>query len=341
LRPSPGIINVLQAGRAIAALSVVAYHAVAFTETFIGKLPVPLTTVVSRGYLGVDFFFVLSGFIIFHTNRGKTDQEGWGWRYATTRIVRLYIPYLPIGLVVALGYTLLPTLSAAGRDWSWFATVTLVPSDRDTALLVAWTLRHELVFYTIFFLAFWTRYAGALFGVWTVAMIVAALVWPDMPPAAVYVLGIIDIEFLLGICVALLIATRVPSWLFLTAAAVVFAVYLALGAQVGQRLTFAIALASLLVALVRWEVSGKLTPMPVLVFLGNASYAIYLVHNPLMALVVRMMRVAPTIVAAATLFVAGASAGVLYHLIWEKPALAAARRRLKDFPWRKHEICAT
>lgn len=71
MHPSPSVISVLQAGRAIAALAVVFHHAAAYAEENLEPLPAALGALAGRGYLGVDFFFVLSGFIIYRTNLGK------------------------------------------------------------------------------------------------------------------------------------------------------------------------------------------------------------------------------------------------------------------------------
>jgi peptidoglycan/LPS O-acetylase OafA/YrhL len=102
LNPSPRVISVLQAGRGIAALAVVLHHAGASTVDFVGPMPTFLRLVIERGLLGVDFFFVLSGFIIYHTNMNKTPGLSWSWRYLESRLIRIFVPYLPVGIAVAL-----------------------------------------------------------------------------------------------------------------------------------------------------------------------------------------------------------------------------------------------
>ncbi len=57
-------IQTLQAGRAVAALAVVFFHAAISTDTFTNGMPQSIRWIAGFGYLGVDFFFVLSGFII-------------------------------------------------------------------------------------------------------------------------------------------------------------------------------------------------------------------------------------------------------------------------------------
>jgi peptidoglycan/LPS O-acetylase OafA/YrhL len=49
----------LQAARGVAALAVVAHHAQTAVDAFIGPMPTLVQSVMAKGYLGVDFFFVL------------------------------------------------------------------------------------------------------------------------------------------------------------------------------------------------------------------------------------------------------------------------------------------
>src|SRR6478752_6232297 len=146
----PRTINSLQVGRGLAALAVVCHHSQIAAHDF-GGTSVPL---LSYGYLGVDFFFVLSGFIIFHSTvgRGKTVAD-----YAVARFRRIYLPYWPVGIAIGLLYTAFPHLSAADREWSWLPTITLLPLTSGTALSVAWTLKHGILFYLVFGAAYFGR----------------------------------------------------------------------------------------------------------------------------------------------------------------------------------------
>jgi hypothetical protein len=57
-------IQSLQVFRGLAALAVVLHHASVSTGAFVADVPAWAMSVFGLGYLGVDFFFVLSGFII-------------------------------------------------------------------------------------------------------------------------------------------------------------------------------------------------------------------------------------------------------------------------------------
>src|SRR6266852_1943265 len=110
-----GVLCSLQAGRAIAAFGVMMSHAALATEAFVAPLPDWLKTIVDRGMFGVDFFFVLSGFIILNAHFDDIAGLGALKSYVVKRLSRIYMPYLPICLLVIAGYLLLPGLSGSQR----------------------------------------------------------------------------------------------------------------------------------------------------------------------------------------------------------------------------------
>jgi peptidoglycan/LPS O-acetylase OafA/YrhL len=78
--------------RGLAALIVVAYHARAWFPYY---LP--------GSHLAVDFFFLLSGFVIAHAYDAKLENGSLGfWRFALLRIIRLYPLYI-LALVITVG----------------------------------------------------------------------------------------------------------------------------------------------------------------------------------------------------------------------------------------------
>ena len=106
-------IQSLQVFRGLAALGVVAHHAVLSTESFVGTLPEPLALWLGMGFLGVDFFFVLSGFIIMYAHMDDARTSAALKRYAFKRLSRIYPAYLPVGVGMIVLYAAMPGLSAA------------------------------------------------------------------------------------------------------------------------------------------------------------------------------------------------------------------------------------
>ena len=75
----------LDSWRGLCAIVVVLFH-------FISMLPSSIDTsaFIRNGYLFVDFFFVLSGFVLCHGYRGKIVQSRDMWRFAVRRFARVW-----------------------------------------------------------------------------------------------------------------------------------------------------------------------------------------------------------------------------------------------------------
>ncbi|MFJ3927329.1 acyltransferase family protein [Streptomyces sp. NPDC090022] len=93
------------------------------------------------GCLGVQIFFVISGFVICMSARGRRTRA-----FAASRAARLYPAYwVAIGLVTLVAY---PTVSAS--DLLVNLTMLQQPLGADRVLGVCWTLWAELRFYVLF-----------------------------------------------------------------------------------------------------------------------------------------------------------------------------------------------
>lgn len=99
--------DVLDALRGICAIMVVLYH---FSSNgYIARLPV-----VQNGWLFVDYFFVLSGFVITHSYASRLGggEIGIG-RFMGLRLARIY----PLHIFVLLGFVALELLLVLGGDF--------------------------------------------------------------------------------------------------------------------------------------------------------------------------------------------------------------------------------
>lgn len=88
-------IKELDAYRGIAALAVVLYH---YTTIYHRDFDTASPFYVSLGWLGVPFFFILSGFVITLTLKNCTS----GWQFLKKRFIRLY-PTFWICMLITLG----------------------------------------------------------------------------------------------------------------------------------------------------------------------------------------------------------------------------------------------
>lgn len=335
------VIQSLQVFRGVAALAVVAHHAVLSTGAFVGVVPEPIKSILGGGYLGVDFFFVLSGFIIMYAHMNDSPSIGNVRRYASKRLVRIFPPYLPLSLGMLLVYAALPGFSeSGGRDYSLLSSLLLLPADQPPALSVAWTLVHEIQFYAVFLLFYLSgRWLMGFLLLWAGVILFSNLALS--PTGWVrYPLSLMNIEFMFGVLAAWVVkgsGLRVaPSW-WLAAGVTLALAMLALMSPDNLRfvrLAFAFGLALVVVGFALLE-RGRTLPWPaLLLLLGNASYSIYLIHNPLLSVTQRLAGKLELdwLMALVAGVVVSVLAGLIYYGLIERPALGFFRNRFKRPP---------
>ncbi|WP_423760195.1 acyltransferase family protein [Burkholderia sp. NLJ2] len=111
----------------------------------------------SHGYLAVDLFFVMSGFVLARTYESRLlDQRMTTFQFMRARFIRLYPLYILGALLGALSFVILGLFDAwpAGSSWAGLAKVTafavvMLPVPRGGALYPlnspSWSLFFELV----------------------------------------------------------------------------------------------------------------------------------------------------------------------------------------------------
>ncbi len=332
----------IEACRAIAAILVVFHHAGAniAEPRFYG------TTILAGRlehlHVGVDFFFVLSGFIIAWVHWGDLGRPERLGRYALRRFVRIYPPYWGLLIPLVALYLLVPALGQPHyRDpGNIAASFALAPYPMPPVIGVAWTLVHEILFYVLFGLVIALGARGLwLLPAWA-ALILAAQALAPLPFPVSILLSPYNLEFLLGIVAAAWLRHRaVPRpGLLAGVGALAFATF-ALAADrlpempVLLRLAFGLPAVLLIVGLVGLERQGRVRTPPFLVFLGGASYAIYLVHGVILAGTIHALtRLLPASVPPEVVLLvmaaAGVAAGCLYYRFVERPLTDALGRRL-------------
>ncbi|MEV7990630.1 acyltransferase [Streptomyces sp. NPDC086077] len=170
-------IVVLDALRLIAALMVVFYHYVAFGEGWDGP-QAQLFPVIFRpsayGWLGVDLFFMISGFVICMSCWGRTVPD-----FFTSRVIRLFPAYW-LGVLATTAVVALVPGGLAPHAWrEVLVNLTMLqwPVDIEHVDGVYWTLWAELRFYLLFALVVWRgltyRRVIAFCCVWATAALLA------------------------------------------------------------------------------------------------------------------------------------------------------------------------
>jgi exopolysaccharide production protein ExoZ len=320
-------LSVLQYGRAVAAISVVLSHAAMATNAFVDQLPWLLNEILQRGYLGVDFFFTLSGFIIMHIHHDDPRNVPAAKRYITKRLRRIYIPYIPVSIGLIALYLAMPSFSASNRNWGLLTSLTLIPTGSPPALSVAWTLVHEMMFYCIFLASYFTRHFKFLIVGWVSAILLtSAIKWVPSNDVLRVFLAPINLEFVAGMAAALMARRLSPSWvstlILLGVCGIVASIAGGAASSEHYRVWIGIFFAPLVLGLVLIERFRELKSIHWFVLLGDASYAIYLMHNPVISIAARLAGGTHSwVLALFACVTTGILIGLAYHLFYERPAL--------------------
>ncbi|QPM92547.1 acyltransferase family protein [Pseudooceanicola algae] len=340
-------IATLQVMRGIAAVAVVFYHVyIILMEPEYGA-EVLFRPVARYGFLGVSFFFVLSGFIIFMAHRRDLGRPGSIPVYLYKRAARVYPAYwiyLTLFLVAAamgIGY---PDFSWAPLNLASSYILFPLVEDMTLPLKVAWTLVYEIRFYLIFvlLLVFGARMLWAFVG-WGVAILVCFLAGIDVPD----VMSVWNLYFLAGM-LGYLVLDRIPEragGLIFGLGVALFVLYGALSTDVGriadlahraEGLHFLLAptFLALILGGILLERRHEIRFPSILMLLGDASYSIYLVHSAVISAtfliggkvgLITLMGLHAFFIFA---FVFAVLCGTIAYLVIERPLIHLSRRLL-------------
>jgi exopolysaccharide production protein ExoZ len=161
----------IQALRALAAVLVAYCHSIDIQMQFSVSRQQHFHYLENFGAIGVDLFFVISGFIITLVARQYVGAKQ-GLRFLAKRFIRInpiyYVASLLFEAVLLLKtMILLPadvrfSLFTSGLPASIMSTLLIVPTSGKLLayspfLVVGWTLAFEWLFYALFFLLIWSR----------------------------------------------------------------------------------------------------------------------------------------------------------------------------------------
>lgn len=331
---APKGLRSLQAGRGLAAIAVAAFH----MSIIIPSKTSVLSRLSQHGNAGVDFFFILSGFIIFYAHRDDLGHPERLLEYLRKRIVRVYPVYwfyTVIAMVIAIGFVGSNHIALPSSIADWITTFSLVRiTDSPMPLNAAWTLFYEIAFYGLFASLILNRRVGiAVFAIWALALIVLNRSTPINDVTGVWT-SRLCLNFIFGM-IACWIHARI-GWraaACLVAAGVVSLGFAAVYADHGLGANFGSLLALSFTCIVAGVAAiERRIPLHfgVLSALGDASYTTYLAHGHLEPLLMHLLdrthlSIAPDVSFVVVLTLTVALTFVLYMMV-EKPIVTLLRR---------------
>ena len=352
--------RLIDAFRGLAILWIMCFHVLIDVRTQYGPI---INFIIRHGYLGVQVFFVISGYgfaASFFDGKYQTPAA-----YLAGRLKRIYVPFwwqllfaaliIPyLGTCVALAAKIPSDMVFPGYTLpEWFQVISLarVFSAGEWALYEPfWPMNSALWYIAVIvqiylFLALCMaarKYTSALMagmGLLSLATFhpaVKALVPIGLflPYFAQFYIGILTYRVLARHPVPQLKYTL--GLVLLSAAAVFWCEYVG---TLLLELAFSLLIASLFIALRKYDDKvSTLFPIRLLIFVGTFSYSLYLLHVPLWFFVrmfVRMLVPLPPVISDPLFIVPGIMAlSFLWYLFFEKasPKGGAITRLLRPMP---------
>jgi exopolysaccharide production protein ExoZ len=334
-------LSILQLLRGIAAVLVVLFHAtgmfgVIYDSNYFGGI-------FKQGKIGVDLFFVLSGFIIYYIHHKDRNENGLAKKFVIKRLIRIYPIYWVTILCLLPIYFIVPSFGEGYyKDINVIINAFLLVPQENDFLTVAWSLSYELMFYLFFGFVLFTKkrtIAKFIFGSW---MVLSALS-PFFKPSNFYMdffFNTLNIEFFYGIIVAYLVLNfKIKFNITLIIVGVVTACLAMYNTIFGffeldRAIGYGIPSALIILGCVALEFSKNIKTPRLFVYLGDASYSIYLTHYPALSAINKVFsslgifnklgyNVTVTLMVIFTII-----AGLIFHSLIEKPMLKILRTKL-------------
>jgi len=316
------------------------------------------------GVFGVCIFFVISGFIIAYVSLGRDLNPKFPiLDFARRRFLRI-MPFLWLSVI---GYNLLSFAGTREMEWMSALRAMVIWPVGDLKPNVIWSLRHELLFYFLFALTLMgARRRLWLLGSWFAAPLVFGLLFGAHHRAAdpfhsalaelydVVIMGGqtgANLQFCMGFLLGALrlrnsqlTAPWLPGGLFITlltlVAATVLVEALAIPSGLGRNVLWTL-LATIIVWLGLISQSSNGWVQKVGVLLGDASFAIYLIHNGVLLVLFEATRSlrhsAPLWLLFVVIALIAIGVGVLAHLFIEAPLIQWLAHGRRIVPWQTED----
>lgn len=344
-------LNLLQFYRGIAALLVVLFHIDDMTQQRLNQEY--LFNVFASGWSGVDYFFTLSGFIMIYVHRSAIGKRGKLKEFLIKRAVRIYPIYWIITGVVLAFFLVMPGF-ANPNDLNLLRIIhslLLIPYNDKPILDVGWTLVLEIFFYLLFCVAIWfkPKVSIPILATWLLVTLLYSFKIIQLSGPWVYwpqtIFGSMNLEFVwgaaAGYCV-LNFSEQIKSkrWLLFYGSNFLYALLILLTAydllEVKREFTFGLVAALLIFASTSVDLTDSIKVPPLLSFLGDASYSIFLTHGPLVSIATKLIvkanlgRIYDNFLSQILLFLLTVIVGCLFYSVIEKPLTEYLRKNIVE-----------
>lgn len=286
----------IQGLRLLAAFFIVLAHIILFGNEKYSLNQPGLDKPADFFMIGVDIFFIISGFIMIHTrsctNSASENSASTSWikdaiHFFYKRATRIYPVYWLLCLALLPIFFLFPGWINSGADepTSLFHSFFLIPHKSVPLIMVAWTLEYEMFFYLVFALTIGLTVKKQIFTLTCLfaALVLAGIGIPSLQDSAP--LALITSSFLLYFIAGMWLAylyNKLPHSklaIALVAIALILSIYCASFYKLGEIDRFmhfgctAILIVTLTLMFERAKIIGRKS---IMLWGGNISYSLYL-----------------------------------------------------------------
>ncbi|MBE8716035.1 acyltransferase family protein [Cellvibrio polysaccharolyticus] len=322
--------NILDPLRFFAAMSVLVYHYSIFLKHSGAEW---LLHTLSFGYLGVNFFFLLSGFVIIASAQNRNAID-----FAVSRVIRLYPAFWICLLITVAAIYFIEEKKISIFDVLANASILNDYLGVKNIDGVFWTLQAEIKFYGCIFLLILTgliRFIRTWLLVWLLLSILYHfyeqpffLSWFISPGYSFYFIG--------GVCCYQLYKRRDPLILSILVISMIFSIIKS-SSQIydffpgagGLDEMIAAAIISIFFLTFYLLSMGLLNfqPRRYFLLLGAISYPLYLIHNRAGKIVIEeFLQIMSPVCSVLLVSVIVIAASFLVHIIFEKPMSATMKK---------------
>ncbi|MCX7085678.1 MAG: acyltransferase [Methylococcales bacterium] len=292
-------IDTLQAIRAFASIAVMLFHGTQIIHERLNYLF--LNNFFIAGFSGVDIFFVLSGFIILYTSNSNSIDSS---IFLKKRFIRIYPIYWLVTLLLVIAFFISPSTENAhkGDLYTILGSITLFPQ-KDYVIGVAWTLTYEVIFYLFFAFTYFRkpRYLFYGFTIWITSILITFFLKLDTNYHIFKtLLDPVILNFAFG-CIIAFVYKRFTNethgiwyfWIGLIFFTLSWLFYYQLKLDSSDLLDSDISRVYLFglpaAVLIFGSLYLKNNVPKWLVYLGDASYSLYLVHGTVLSILIKII----------------------------------------------------
>jgi len=347
-QPPKKKLELVQAFRGLAALLVVLFHTSELTHRKFNQDS--LSNIFHFGSAGVDFFFVLSGFIIYFIHRTDLGHRDKLKPFLVKRLIRVYPMYWVVTLTLLPIYFLIPSFGLGDeRNVSnIIKSLLLLPQKHLPVLIVGWSLSYEVFFYLVFSFAIFLNKKLAKFIIFSWLSITLAVWLLELRGFQVkyfwltFIFNSHNLEFALGCLSAYLVSrnTLPRNRLFLILGILLFILFGICDnynlINVSNKIVYGIPSMLIILGASSLDISKSVKVPPLFLYLGDASYSIYLVHYPCLsslikvATVVNLGHLIGYFSTISLIIIITLGVGLISYYCIEKPLLVFSRKKISN-----------